>query len=203
MNEVIVYVLRSSQIKERYSFVLSFVSEQRREKALRYKQEKDQLLSLGAGYLLKKYLPSVDIKETKSGKPYLENGPYFNISHSDEYVVLVIDNHHDVGVDIEKINEKKIDAVDFVMNEEEKNIKDVNSLFLIWSNKESLIKCLSTGLKDIKSVSGLPLNGVREFEENKYFTKSMIYNGYSLSVTLKGDEPFNIKINLINSLEEK
>ena len=46
---------------------------------------------------------------TKSGKPYLENGPFFNVSHSEEYVVFVSDESREVGVDIEKINENKKD----------------------------------------------------------------------------------------------
>ena len=87
--------------------------------------------------------------------------------------------------------------------EEEKKINDSGVLFQIWSNKESLIKCSSNGLKDIKKVKGLPLNGKRIINGQSYYTKSVIYNGYSLSLTLKQEEPFDIKIENINSLEEQ
>ena len=181
---------------------MNFVSLERKAKALKYIQEKDRLLSLGAAYLIKKYLPSEEIKETKSGKPYFANGPFFNISHSGEYVAMVIHQSRDVGVDIERINDSKIDAIKYVLSDEEKSGKDTNTLFLMWSNKESLIKCLSTGINDIKIVSALPLEGVRIINNQNYFTRSQIYNNYSLSVTLKGNEPFNINIKHIIDLEE-
>ena len=199
MNEVIIYALHTSLIKDKRLFVMSFIDEKRREKAEKFINEKDQLLSLGAGYLLRRYLPKGEIKITDSGKPYLEDGPFFNISHSDEYVVLAVHPSRDVGVDIERINEKRLDGIQYVLLEEEKNVIDINDLFRIWSNKESIIKCLSTGLKDIKKVKGLPLEG----EGQDYYTKSMIYDGYSLSVTLKGNEPFDIKINRVTALEEQ
>ena len=192
MKEATIHILHASLIKDNLSFLLSFVDENRKEKALKYAKEKDQLLSLGAGYLMKKYLPKGEIKTTESGKPYLEDGPYFNISHSGEYVVLAINSEADVGVDVEKIDENRRESVKFVSNKEEKEIEDINSLFQIWSNKESLIKCMGTSIGDIKNINGLPLEGMRVINGENYYTKSMIYNGYSLSVTLKDKEPFAI-----------
>ena len=203
MVEVVIRILHTSLVKQKLSFVMSFVDPKRKEKAERFVKEQDQLLSLGAGYLLKKYLPEGEIKVNESGKPYLPNGPFFNVSHSGEYVVLVMHPSRDVGVDIEQINENKRDGIVFVLNPEEKKIADTGTLFRIWSNKESLIKCLSTGLKCIKTVSGIPLEGIRNIEGQDYFTKSLIYNGYSLSVTLKGKEPFDLKIEQAEILEER
>lgn len=201
MNEVIVYILHTSLVKKHFSFVESFVDEKRREKALRYVNEKDQLLSFGAAYLLKKYLPNEEMLFTESGKPYLKNGPHFNVSHSGEYVVLAVHPSLDVGIDMERIAPHKIEGIKYVLNEEEKSIKDVDTLFRIWSNKESLTKCLSSGLKDIKNVNGLPLEGMRLIINDYYYVKSMVYDGYSLSVTLREKEPFNIDINQVNILE--
>ena len=203
MREINIYILNTALVKDNFLFVSSFVDPERKEKALRYKNEEDQLLSFGAGYLLKKYLPSGEIKKTATGKPFLTNGPFFNLSHSGKYVVLVIHPTRDVGADIEKINKNRIDAIRFTLSEEEKEIADIDTLFLLWSNKESLIKCTSTGLKDIKNINGLPLEGNRVVEGIDYYTKSMIYDGYSLSITLKGKEPFNIVIKHINNLEDE
>ncbi len=203
MVEVIIRILHISLIKQNLSFVVSFVNQSRKEKAERFVNEKDQLLSFGAGYLMKKYLPSDDVRKAESGKPYLVNGPFFNISHSGEYVIFASHQPREVGVDIERIDEKKLDGIRFVLDEEEEKITDINTLFQIWSNKESVIKCSSKGLKDIKSVKGLPLEGIRTVGNVDYYTKSIIHVGYSLSVTLKGKEPFMIKIEHINSLEER
>lgn len=203
MVEVIICILHISLIKQNLSFVVSYVDKSRKEKAERFKNEKDQLLSLGAAYLMKKHLPNEEIKITDTGKPYLPNGPFFNISHSGEYVVFASLSNSEVGIDIEKIDENKLDGIRYVLDEEEKKINDSGVLFQIWSNKESLIKCSSNGLKDIKKVKGLPLNGLRIINELSYYTKSVIYNGYSLSLTIKQEEPFDIKIENINSLEEQ
>lgn len=202
MNKVDVYILNTHLVKNNLEFVLDFVDADRKVKALKFVQEKDRLLSLGAGYLVKKYLPHENISETKSGKPYLKNGPYFNVSHSGEYVVLVIHDSREVGVDIERINDSKVDAIKYVLSDKEKSVIDTNTLFLLWSNKESLIKCLSTGIQDIKIVSGLPMEGIRTINNEDFYTRSQIYDNYSLSVTLKGSEPFNIAIKPITSLEE-
>lgn len=200
MDKIIIYMLDITLIKNNINFVSSFVDDERKKKANRYVNEGDRLLSFGAGFLLRKYLPNGEIKIKEDGKPYLLNGPFFNISHSKEYVVLAVHPNREVGIDIEKIDENKIDGIQYVLNKEEK-IHDIPTLFKLWSNKESLIKCLSSGLKDIKNVSGLPLEGLRSFEGKKYFTKSLIYDGYSLSVTAEGEEPFNLDIKQISSLE--
>ena len=198
MNKVTLYLLNISLVKNNYDFICSFIDKNRLEKANRYVQEKDRLLSLGASYLLKKYLPSGDIKETKSGKPYLEDGPYFNISHSNEYIVLAVSSSHDIGVDIEYIDEKRMNSIKFVLTDKEKDIDDSNTLFRIWTNKESLVKCVSTGLKDIKSVDGLPLEGVRVFNNEEYYSRSFIKDNYSISVALRSSEYFDIeKIDII------
>ena len=132
MSEVIVYILHTSLVKKHFSYVENYVSEKRREKALRYVNEKDQLLSFGAGYLLKKYLPDEEMLFTESGKPYFNKGPHFNVSHSGEYVVLAIHPSLDVGIDIERIAPHKVEGIQFVLNEEEKKISDVSTLFRIW-----------------------------------------------------------------------
>lgn len=202
MSQINIYILNTILVKEYLSFISSFVDEKRKTKAERYVHEKDQLLSFGAGYLLKKYLPEGEIKEMENGKLYLENGPFFNISHSGEYVVLAIHPTKEVGIDIEKIDENRVSTIRFVLNEDEKKTNDITTLFQIWSNKESLAKCISTGLKDIRDINGFPLEGNRTINEENYYSKSMIYDNYSLSVSLKGKEPFDININRVEEIKQ-
>ena len=95
-----------------------------------------------------------------------------------------------------------MDAIRFVLNEDEKKTNDTTTLFQIWSNKESLAKCISTGLKDMKNISGFPLEGNRTINEENYYSKSMIYDNYSLSVSLKGKEPFDININRVEEIKQ-
>ena len=195
-------MLHTSLIKSSFSAVLSIIDKERKEKAEKYINEKDQLLSYGAGYLIKKYLPYGEIKETSNKKPYLENGPHFNISHSGDFVVLAIQDLCDIGVDIEQINEKRIGAIKFTLSNDEKMTVNINDLFRMWTNKESIIKCMSSNLNDIKKIKGLPLEGLRNINGEDFYTKSLIYEGYSLSVTLHTKDEFSVDINRITSLED-
>ena len=202
MSDIVVYLLHIDLIRKHSSTLFSFCDEDRKAKANCFVQEKDRLLCIGAGYLLKRCLPEGPVKVSPGGKPYLADGPYFNLSHSGEYVLLGISKTREIGVDIERINPSKIDGIRFVLNEEEKRIADEETLFRIWTNKESLTKCKGTGIQDIKSVNGLPLEGLRIFDEEHYYTTSTTKEGYALSITLKGEEPFQISIKLITALEE-
>ena len=202
--EVFVYILNTQSVKDNQSLIVSILDKKRVERANKYVHEQDQLLSLGAGYLAKKLLLNKEIKNTKSGKPYIENGPYFNISHSGELVALAICEDSSVGIDIEKVDEKKINAIKSILCENEKNTENLGDLFKIWSNKESILKCRLEPLIDVRKVSGLPFDGVRELDNRVYYTKSMIYEGYSLSATVEGDKPFklNIKNVTVSELEK-
>lgn len=194
MSTIDVYILHTSLVKEKYDFVFSFVEKSRQDKALKYAHEKDRLLSLGAAYLMKKHLPKGRIIENENRKPYLEGGPFFNISHSGEYIVFASHPTREVGIDIEQVREDKVDAIKYVLTNEEKDLINPVKLFQIWSNKESLIKCLSSSLKDIRTVSGLPFDGVHRIDKEDYFTRSIVYQGYALSITLKEKDPFDVNI---------
>ena len=72
----------------------------------RFKVEQEARQELATGYLLRKYLGVCEDGQlcvSAKKKPYLSEGkPFFNISHSENYVVLAIADC-EVGVDIEKI----------------------------------------------------------------------------------------------------
>ena len=42
-------------------------------------------------------------------------------------------------IDIEKIDNNRMDTIRFVLNEDEKKMTDITTLFQIWSSKESLV----------------------------------------------------------------
>lgn len=201
MKNIIVRVLSKETIRKSFSFVVSYIDEKRLIKAKRYKKEDDQLLSMGGSYLIKRFLSDKNVIYEDGKKPYIKDGPSFNISHSKDYVVFVMDEETDVGIDIEMIDKKKIDAINYVLKESEID-DDINNLFRMWTNKESLIKCRGTGINEIKEAPPLPLNGMRIFDHQHYYTMSMIYNNYALSITRKGNEPFNIEIENVSIKED-
>ena len=193
MENITVHIINIEYVKKHKATILSCVSKERIEKARAFKFEEDQLRSLGAGYLIYKYLNNPEIKYKESKKPYIEGGPHFNVSHSGKYVVIVTHPTREIGIDIEEIDEKHIPTIKYVLLEEEQ-IDDINTLFMLWSAKESLLKCNSKGIGDIRKCVGSPLNGKKIYEGKEYFSQTMIYDGYSLSVSIEGNLPFKIEI---------
>ncbi|QRN40667.1 MAG: 4'-phosphopantetheinyl transferase superfamily protein [Neisseriaceae bacterium] len=89
------------------------------------------------------------------GKPYLLNGPFFSISHTNGLFAIAISDF-DVGVDIENISRNILtfEDLDFILGKAEKDFiatisdseKDLVLLWHIWVRKESIVKALGYGL---------------------------------------------------------
>ena len=113
--------------------------------------------------LLKNYYnieyKDVIINNNKNGKPYIRNYPiYFNISHSNNYVICVISNN-EIGVDIEKIKTTNIRTISqYATNDEIKyifsNKKNINKRAIeIYTLKESFFKMKGLNLNNIKNIN--------------------------------------------------
>ena len=170
-----------------------FLSDEDIDHLERYKIEevkKEKALSL---HFKNKYIGEYSINEY--GKPISKN-IYFNISHSHGIVVLATSSKYDVGVDIEVIRDKKDDLARFISNEEEyQYIKSDKNFFEVWTSKESLSKCVGTGIRNnIKSIPSFPLNGRKTFNNETYFNKLIEKDDYVISITLKTKEDFEIEV---------
>ena len=103
---------------------------------------------LATRVLLKKLLgEEKKILYTDANKPYLADSSYYiSISHTKDYVAVILSEKESVAIDIESIS-SRVEKVQkrFINEEEEKNISKNNSLIhllLLWSAKESLFKLL-------------------------------------------------------------
>ena len=128
------------------------------------------------------------------GKP-ISDKVYFNVSHSKGAVVFIMDSLP-VGIDIEQVRPMKEDMLNYISSNEEKAyIKNDINFFEIWTNKESITKTIGTGIKEkIKEIPGLPINGVKEYKNKKYYVRTLLYKGYVISITRESLEPFDIII---------
>ena len=72
---------------------------ERRERIRGFKQEDDKVRSLVAGLLLRRFVSPKEPLRGQYGKPFFRDGPFFNLSHAGDYVVLAVAGG-DVGVDI-------------------------------------------------------------------------------------------------------
>ena len=180
--------------------LLKLVNEKQKEKAFKYQNEKDQIRSLLSSYLVNT-LSAEEILTNAMGKPYYPNGPFFNISHSGKYVVMAVSPDKEIGVDIEECVEKDLSILDRIFNEAEiKMLKEHADFYYLWCAKESLIKCMGSSINHIKEIPSLPLNGLKTFKGKDYQCKTFIYEKHIISLTLEGNEDFDVKIEKLEKL---
>ena len=125
----------------------------RYDDSFKYKSQDDRNASLLAGILIYNNLgiDEKDIKYNKLKKPYIDCGPYFNISHSKDYIVFV-KSENKIGIDIELIDDKNTCIADYVFNDSEKEYVEngndeysyVDRLTKLWTIKESVFKASGT-----------------------------------------------------------
>lgn len=192
MKKVDVIKINLNEVDINSLFYSPYLSNEERkgfEKYTHPEVKKERVASL---YLKKKYIGDYYIDE--NGKPKSKD-KYYNISHSHGLVVLVIDSV-EVGVDVELIRKSDDGLKDFISSKEErKYIKDDQTFFEVWTNKESLVKAYGIGLRDdIKNIPSLPLNGARVYKSNFYMNKTILYNNYIITVSRQSIEDFEINL---------
>lgn len=151
--------------------------------------QKEQLLST---YFKRKYVGEYHLNEY--GKPLSDN-VFFNISHTKGMVIIAIDTLP-IGVDIETLRKTDDKLVKYVCSpDEELYIKNALDFYNIWTNKESLVKCIGTGIRTkVNEIPGLPLNDIREFVGKKYRSKTFDLFNYTVSVTRDSILDFDIEL---------
>ena len=136
---------------------LDHVSEERKEKILRYKPESSRIESLLAAllirYAIRKDLSlpnnAIAISHNEYGKPYLTGYPdyHFSVSHSGRYIAFISDNAP-VGIDIQNMEQlKKPISGHFFTDYENSYISEngLNGFYEVWTRKEAYVKLLGTG----------------------------------------------------------
>lgn len=144
----IIYLCDISQVTEED---VTLLTPSRREKMMRYRSADERLRSLTAGLMLRSVLGEETAEKILSaplGKPYLEKGPHFNLSHSGDKVALLVDEE-EVGVDIEKIrpHSAAVSRRFFTEGEKEwlKEQEEPSAFFRLWTGKESIMKAVGEG----------------------------------------------------------
>ena len=140
---------------------LSLITEERKQKILKFKNPMPARLSLGAGVLLRVALERhgledkiAEIKKGEHGKPYLEKTDcFFSLSHSGRYAVCAFSDTP-LGVDLQQIKEKIPAKTTRILSEEENAYLEklneeerIETFYRLWARKESLIKWDGRGLR--------------------------------------------------------
>lgn len=168
------------------------LSDYRRKKIEKIKNENAKRLSLGAElilyYALKKHCPDIslppEVKISPAGKPYID-GAFFSLSHSHEYAACAVSDS-DVGLDIEKINPaQKLAVGKKFLTDEELKLLTTDNFFDFWTKKESFIKLRGFNkLPDPKAFSVINGNFCT-FKKNGY------------CITAASEKPDTAEINII------
>lgn len=101
---------------------------------------------------------AIQFLEGVDGKPYINDGLSFNISHSGDYCLVAISRSDHIGVDIEKMTaDGKLDVAERFFSQEENQIlrqtppNDIpHAFFNIWALKEALLKATGKGITSIR-----------------------------------------------------
>ncbi|MCB5027847.1 4'-phosphopantetheinyl transferase superfamily protein [Streptococcus mutans] len=200
-----IFKIRSQKpLEDRMFFsLLELIEEEDRKQILRYQFWQDRQRSL-LGHLLSRYAiiqeyaltnKEIQIRRHAYGKPYIKDYSqiHYNISHSGEWIVCVVDSSS-VGIDIQEHRGAKNDLAKYYFSPREQNYlfsleKDEQSVafYDLWSMKEAYIKATGKGLSQ-------PLNefsvaqeeegfcSVVEKERRYFLRQYKIENGYSLAV---------------------
>lgn len=167
-----IYSIRISDIDEtKLNELSNLIDFEKKLKLEKLRNKNDKIRTLIGELLLRRLIVNnfnidnnqIQFYKNQYGKPYLKEYHEFNfnISHSGEYVIVVIDNMP-VGTDIEEV--KPIDyegiAKDYLSAEEYGYILSqvlecrLDSFYEIWTLKESYMKCCGQGLSiPLKSFS--------------------------------------------------
>ena len=127
------------------------LSQYRKEKIKKLKQEKDKKMSLGAELLLikaiKTYYPKtvlpLEIETNQFGKPMIKGADNlnFNLAHSQDIAVCAISDKP-LGLDAEHISRVSEKIRDRYFTENEKKL----DFGYIWTRKEAVVKAEGTGI---------------------------------------------------------
>jgi 4'-phosphopantetheinyl transferase len=104
--------------------------------------------------LLKHFFTNAEIIYDELGKPFLSNGWKISISHSGDYVAIILNEKEPCGIDIEKITPKIERIKHKFLNETDlKHITSEQDLTIYWSAKEALYKYY--GKKEVLFIENL------------------------------------------------
>lgn len=192
------------------------LTEQEQQHALRFHRVCDRLRYCTGRLLMRTILakhvrqaPShIELKTGPRGKPFVEHGPSFNLSHSGPAVLLAIADNGDLGVDVELVRpledlddlaHRCFSAAELEALESRSGIEKTQAFFRTWTRKEAFIKALGGGLSiDLKRFSV----SIEDREDNVLVDASACTDGRDQwcirPVRLPGDFAAAVALNVDN-----
>ena len=145
MGRMPVYAISTETVRQLDWTPLVREMPERMARAEGFRFEKDRLLCVGGGFLMRQVVGIREgsrLRRGRYGKPFAPGHPAFSLSHSGQWCILA-KWESEVGVDIERIDEKHLTVAPTVCTPGElawMNEDPLERFYLLWTWKESLIK---------------------------------------------------------------
>lgn len=165
----------------------------------RRKLESDQKFKLAGRYMVKKFhleknrWTGWEQWQVKTGgKPFVENGYKFNITHSGNYVIVAF-SQQEVGVDLEEIASVDANALaDYFHSDEQQFIQHSTNkklaFFQVWTRKEAYLKAIGIGVMNgLNNENCLKRRIGQQAEWG--ITEQPLFNGYQLAICSPYSQP--------------
>ena len=167
---------------------------ERQEKISRLRFDRDKLLSLAAGLLIRYELGDQPLLLNEHGKPYIpDSSKHFSVSHSGTSAVIAVDDA-EVGADVEQLPAQLPQKVAerFFHPNELRYLNEADDPYtaftVIWTQKEAYIKQLGIGLS-------ADLRGFDTTSDLRDRMTTFYHRGYVYSVcTEQKPDPSNMNI---------
>lgn len=165
MTDTLIYISKFDlPIQDTYfQFLLDNVPNEIKSKTLKFRRWEDAHAFLLGKHLLilamsrlNKPLSLKEIQYTSYGRPYLQDGLDFNISHSGNVVVCAVSLNGKIGIDIEKKENIDIhgfsDKFSFTeWNNILVNFPELDKFYEYWTKKEAVLKADGRGINELFS----------------------------------------------------
>ena len=131
----------------------------------------------------------VEFTHGAHGKPHVEGGPCFNLSHAGAIALIALAGAREVGIDVERTDRRSHAIVRALTGDERRALGEKPGhleLMRIWCRKEALAKATGGGLRwaperfDTTAPDGY---GLCDLE---------VARGYVAALALEGDAPYSI-----------
>lgn len=159
----------------------------------RYKMLKDRQSRLLARLMIQQYLQEKKYdgtldswQKTIDEKPFIANGPAFNITHSGD-IVAVAFSDQSIGIDIEKISDVDVQGLSTYLHHQEKIYIDrasdkQDAFFTIWAKKEAYLKATGKGIASGLSKMSVVEDIVSGDSEHWYLREIVLDQAYKCYV---------------------
>ncbi|MDO4940834.1 MAG: 4'-phosphopantetheinyl transferase superfamily protein [Erysipelotrichaceae bacterium] len=201
MNKLYICNIKDLYDEGLYKQAYSKLSTSRRDKVDSLRSYNDKCLSITSELLVNKLTNNSNIIYNEYGKPYVyDNSVYFNVSHSNEYVICATSNN-EVGCDIEHVRDVNMNVAKRYFNEKEyldiiNSNNKIDAFFKYWVLKESFIKNIGFGLKQSLDSFCIDLNNLsikQDVNKNNYYLHLYELDDYKYAICLFNDEDVEIK----------